>query len=475
MPSLALAGRFIAAHARTRYSRQHMSRLQDRMLRRLLNHAWDHSPYYRERFAAAGISRADLATIELHRLPTIDKQELMQHFDTLVTDPALKLDDLRAFDADESDPASTYLGRYHVVHSSGSTGKPGYFVYDDCAWNRMLAAITRGALWNRSLPWVVRFLFRRPRVAFIAATDGRYGGVMAVGDGVSDLGLEQISLDINMPLEQWIVHINVFKPTVIIGYPSAIKILMRMVDEGHIHISPERIISCGEPMDPGLRAQITNTFGCAVINFYGASESLALGVESDPTDGMVLFDDMNLIEVDDGQMYLTSLTNYTQPLIRYRISDRLQLIDSERAAARFDGVSLADPSLTNRQYPFTRSHVLLSRNEDMLWFDDGRGGREFLHPLAIEGFCVEGLLDYQFAKTGDKAFTMVAERRAQADENNIRTQVDEQMRQILHSKRLDHIAFDIIFVDHIMPDPRTGKKRLVVTCHCDASTMGKAV
>lgn len=47
---------------------------------------------------------------------------------------------------------------------------------------------------------------------------------------------------------------------------------------------------------------------------------------------------------------------------------------------------------------------LLGRCEDMLWFEDGFGHRDFLHPLAIEGFCVEGLRDYQFLQTSRDSF-----------------------------------------------------------------------
>lgn len=50
-------------------------------------------------------------------------------------------------------------------------------------------------------------------------------------------------------------------------------------------------------------------------------------------------------------------------------------------------------------YPFTQADILLSRSEDVLWFEDDNGKRDFLHPLAVEGICVEGLLDYQFRKT----------------------------------------------------------------------------
>ena len=52
---------------------------------------------------------------------------------------------------------------------------------------------------------------------------------------------------------------------------------------------------------------------------------------------------------------------------------------------------------------------LLGRNEDLLWFEDVAGNREFLHPLAVEGFCIDGLLDYQFRQTGQDAFEMLAE------------------------------------------------------------------
>ena len=85
------------------------------------------------------------------------------------------------------------------------------------------------------------------------------------------------------------------------------------------------MVSCGEPLGASLRSWLEKIFGTQVVNFYGASESLALGVETDPEDGMLLFDDMNVIEVENGVMYVTCLYNYAQPLIRYRLSDRLTL------------------------------------------------------------------------------------------------------------------------------------------------------
>ena len=156
-----------------------MRSLQEKKLRRLLRLAWEHSAYYRAAFENAGIAKEQLDTLPLSCFPAIDKQALLEHFDELVTVPDLKQEDLRKFDAEEATDRKPYQGKYHVVHSSGSTGKPGYFVYDEDAWNQMLLGIIRAALWDMSMPRILRLLMKRPKIIYIAATDGRYGGAMA--------------------------------------------------------------------------------------------------------------------------------------------------------------------------------------------------------------------------------------------------------------------------------------------------------
>ncbi len=373
-------------------SAEKLRSLQNGKLRKLLRFAWEHSSYYRAVFERAGITEEQLDTLPLSCFPTIDKQALLEHFDELVTVPDLKQENLREFDAREAADRKPYQGKYHVVHSSGSTGKPRYFVYDEDAWSQMLLGIIRAALWDMSMPQILKLLMKRPRIVYIAATDGRYGGAMAVGDGIDGVGAEQMYLDIKTPVAEWIRQIREFQPNIVIGYPSAIKILAQLMEKGDVAIDARRVVSCGEPLGEALRKYLEKVFQTPIVNIYGASESLALGVEIDQEKGMFLFDDLNLIEVENGVMYLTCLYNYAQPLIRYRLSDHLTL-----QAAR------------EGELPFTRAVGLLGRNEDVLWFEDGKGEREFLHPLAIEGFCIEGLKDYQFRQTTKDTFEMYAE------------------------------------------------------------------
>lgn len=294
----------------SRLTETQMKELQNRKLREMLRFAWNHSAFYRRTFEKAGITEEQLDDLPLSTFPTIDKSVLMEHFDELITVQDLHQEDLRKFDAETQADRKPYLGKYHVVHSSGSTGKPGYFIYDEAAWHTMLLGIIRGALWNMTMPQILKLLAGRPRIIYIAATDGRYGGAMAVGDGIDGVGARQMYLDIKTPLNDWIDHVRNFKPNIIIGYPSAIKILAELVEAGKVQVQIKRVISCGEPLSAGLRKLLEKNFLCPVINIYGASESLALGVETGKEDGMLLFDDLNVIEVENGVMYLTSLYNF---------------------------------------------------------------------------------------------------------------------------------------------------------------------
>ncbi len=420
--------------------------LQERKLRKLLIYSYNHSRYYHKMFEKAGINQENISTTPLSLFPTIDKTQLLKNFDTIVTVSDVKQEALRRFDLQKTADRKPFKGRYHVVHSSGSTGKPNYFIYDETAWNEMLLGMIRAALWNMSMIQILKLFFRGVRVVYIAATDGRYGGAMAVGDGIDGIHAKSLYLDIKTPLDKWIRQIKEFQPNVIIGYPSAIKILGELVEKRSIQFDIFRVISCGEPLGASLRHYLENVFQAEVINFYGTSESLVLGVESNPKEGMILFDDMNVIEVYKGNMYLTCLYNFAQPLIRYRLTDCLTLQNADMESI----------------YPFTKAVGLLGRNEDILWFNDGNGNSEFLHPLAIEGFCIEGLRDYQFLQIGKDAFEMLAEVSKTVLQSKVQKEILQQMKRILEEKKLSYVQFYVRFVDEILPDANTGKKRLIV-------------
>lgn len=416
-----------------------IQKLQQKKLKKILLYAYNNSVYYKESFEKAGITSKNINSVPLKDFPVINKEILMENFDKVVTDKRITQKELAGFDQNNKKD-EIFNGGFHIVHSSGSTGKPRYFVYNNKAWKQMLTGITRGALWGMGIKDILKFLKHKPRVLYIAATDGRYGGAMAVSDGIQGLGIPQLFLDINTPVAKWEEIVKGFAPDIIIGYPSAIKMLAE--ETGSCRI--KRVISCGEPLAPGLRAFLESTFKCPVINFYGASESLALGVEENAADGMYLFDDLNIVEVVNGEMYITCLYNYTQPLIRYHISDKIRLRE------RSPGIC------------FTNADVLLCRNEDVMWFMKEDQTKEFIHPLSVEGFCIDGLLDYQFIQKSKHEFQVIAEIKNTVSKIKLRKELKKNLDAILQEKGLGNIVYDIFFVKSIPPDINTGKKRLII-------------
>lgn len=426
-------------------SREQLIKIQNKKLRKLLTFAYEHSAYYRNSFDRAGLNKQLIQTAPLSKFPVIDKKILMEHFDDIVTVGDVSQEALRRFDIENTD-GGLFKNKYHVVHSSGSMEKPGYFVYDKQAWNSMLIGMVRGALWEKSMGGIIKYVLDKPRIVYIAATDGRYGGAMAVGAGIEGIGAKQLFLDIKTPLAEWIRQLNAFKPNTVIGYPSAIKILAELAENGEMQLNLKRIVSCGEPLRASLRETLNRLFHTDVINFYGASESIALGVEGTAAEGMYLFDDVNYIEVENGVMYLTNLYNYVQPLIRYKLSDKLTLIPYDK---------------TDR-YPFTKAQRIVGRNEDLMWFENNKGGKEFIHPLAIEGYCINGMRDYQFRQISIDAFEMLVELSDKSKRTNVQKEMMLRMEIILKEKNLENVQFYVSFTDNIMPDKKTGKKKLVV-------------
>ena len=120
---------------RDRWTRDDLLAHQAERVRALLTHAVSRSPYYRE------VLGADAAERPLAELPTLSKATLMAEFDRIVTDPQLRLADLRAHLA-SADPSQSFLGAYRVATTSGTTGRRSIvaFTHDEAAAWRAASA-----------------------------------------------------------------------------------------------------------------------------------------------------------------------------------------------------------------------------------------------------------------------------------------------------------------------------------------------
>jgi phenylacetate-coenzyme A ligase PaaK-like adenylate-forming protein len=111
----------------SRWSPTEIERLQQRRLRRLVRHAATRSRYYRGKYAHVRLDEFDLTD-----LPTVDKSELMAHFDDVVTDRALRQDEVQAFMDEPRNLGKFFRRRYALSHTSGTQGRPMIIVQDQC-------------------------------------------------------------------------------------------------------------------------------------------------------------------------------------------------------------------------------------------------------------------------------------------------------------------------------------------------------
>ena len=303
-------------------------------LTQLLEAAERGSPLYRER-----LQGLPLATTPLSALPVVCKHELMARFDDWVTDPQLKLAELRAFTANPHCIGEPYLGKYLVWESSGTSHEPGIYVQDAQA----LAVYDALETVRRSAPRPLQRLFDPlslgERIAFVGATNGHFASMVTMQR------LRQINpfmaqrlrcFSIAQPIQALLAELNAFAPTVIATYPTVAALLADEFCRGALRFAPMEMWTGGETLTPAVRQRVEQTLGCAVRNSYGASEFMSIGWECSHRQMHANSDWVILEPVDEqGQAVpagqssyttlLTNLANHVQPLIRYDLGDQISI------------------------------------------------------------------------------------------------------------------------------------------------------
>lgn len=422
-------------------TRRQILKLRERKFRRLLPYVYNNSKFYREYYSGYGIKEKDLQEIEIDELPVIDKKMMMDNFNDLVTVDDISRTRIEAFLQDSSGPATELADKYRIIHTSGSSGVIGYFIYGPREWDFIKAI---------SLRIFPNFGLRKKRYAFIGAADGHYAGISLFLSPLNSLEEwfydDYLVMDINQPLEKYAKRLTELKPHNLTGYPSALRMLAEMQSEGEINIKPQRIVCGGEPLVAADREYIEKTWGINPVNYYAASESLMLGVDSSGEgDGLYLFDDANYIEIEEDKYYLTNLYNYTQPLIRYEMNDLLLPARRE-----------------NEDWPFTRIEEVGGRREETLWFKDNEGRWEFIHPIVIVELYVRGLKQYQIVQHDAESFIFRAVIKQGASRDRVVADIESRLDDILGQKNLDNVSYRVETVPRIDSNSESGKFKLII-------------
>ncbi len=386
-----------AAH---RGTAQGIAQRQQRRLAQLLDVALRESRLYQE-LLPPGCS----ARTPLQQLPVVTRGQLMERFDDWVTDPRLKLDELRAFTADPERIAEPWLGRYMVWESSGTTGQPGMFVQDAQAMAvyDALEALRRSA--PRPLAHWMDPLQLAERYAFVGATGGHFASLVSLRRLCSInpwLAASTRSFSIQAPTAELVQSLNDFAPSVLITYPTVAALLADEACAGRLRIASREVWTGGETLGPTVRAHIERSLDCALRNSYGASEFLAMGWECQ-IGHMHLNADWVILEPVDERyrpvppgeppyaVLLTNLANTVQPLIRYELGDHVTVH--------------AEPCTCGSPLPVI---TVRGRQDDPLHMAGRHGGTVTLLPLALTAVLedVAGVFDFHLRQLDDHSLAL---------------------------------------------------------------------
>jgi len=432
-----------AAIARMRLGPVPLAELQQHRLRRLLAHARQHSAFHRERLTH--VEPDSFRLDDLDQLPTMTKRDLMTRFDDVMTERRLTRALVDKHVATAPLELDYLLGEYVVMASGGSSGERGLFVYRHDEFTEFTLTLLRPTLARLR---AIGVSAERPITGALVAAPATVHGTGAVGALTGGAGspVRITRLSAAQPLPEIVAALNTLQPMLLAGYPSVLIQLAYAQSTGQLRIRPLAVNATSEALSAEASLAIEHAFGVAPSNTFGSSEGLC-GVGVPPDAGICFASDACIVELVDAdhrpvapgcvaaKVLVTNLYNFTQPLIRYELTDRFVALSG----------------------PFPDGHL---RAEV-----DGRHDEPFryhaaiVHPLAIREAMVRtaAVLEYQVLQRPDGIAARVVAT-AGFDERDL----CERLTQALRAAGLAAPCVAVEVVDSIARDPVTGKARRFV-------------
>jgi phenylacetate-CoA ligase len=296
-------------------SREQMCALQSDSLRRLLIHAGENVPYYRELFALHSFRPQEISSPnDIRALPILEKDDVRRLGETL--------------------KAAQVRGRVSQNATSGSTGLSLRFILaaEHTAWAYACGA--RGRSWWNLKRGERHLLLLGHPVGSPAETERRRRLKYRLRNCIEFDTFRDIDAararEIYAALCRW-------RPKVIYGYGSGIGRLAESLRAQGIRLSKEErpvlVEYTADHMFENERRSAEEVFGSPVISGYGARECGGMAAECRRGNlhwsadhalcEIVRPDGSAVSEHEVGDLVVTPMRNFAMPFIRYRIGDRL--------------------------------------------------------------------------------------------------------------------------------------------------------
>jgi len=288
---------------------ERLRELQQAKLRRLLRHAFNQCPFYRERIAQAGVDPEAATLDQLPCLPTLDKAEIAKNRLAMI------------------DP--TVPGGLHHFTTGGSTGEPLAFEMDRTRQAADQAARARTRRWfGIDVGEREAYLWGSP------VEQSAQDRAKRVRDALTNQRLFNAFRMTPREMSRYLEELQRFDPVHLFGYPSSIARLVRHAAESGRPVrntSLRAVFVTGELFLKSDRAVIEEFFAVPVADGYGSREGGFIAHQCPAGSYHVTMESL-IVELLDGtgrpvgvgqsgEIAITHLDAYGMPFIRYRTGD----------------------------------------------------------------------------------------------------------------------------------------------------------
>lgn len=293
----------------------------DLKLKKILLHAYDNVPYYRQVLGDCGVVADNEVRLDnLSAVPPLTKQIIQEQGENLFSED--------------------YKSRRPYGNTSGgSTGEPVAFLQD-----------RNYNLWNAAHKMYFTTMPGRQLGQSMIKLWGSERDILGGKDkllkrtsyylfNISTLNSFMMSDDV---MREYALRWNRIRPSLVWAYASSVLEFGRYIRRTKTQLSvPKAVICTAETLTQEMRSFIESAFYCPVLNQYGSREVGAVACEC-LHQNMHIFSLHNKLEIlddnlqrsNEGEVYLTTLNNYTMPLIRYRIGDTAVVSDRQCECGR---------------------------------------------------------------------------------------------------------------------------------------------
>jgi phenylacetate-CoA ligase len=290
---------------------------QARQLRVLFGHAAQTVPFYRRRFADAGVDPRTAVTRQtLERLPIVTPAELAAAGEALDT-TAL--------------PASH--GKRHEIVAEGPAGEPIHLFGTEVTGMFWRACVMREHLWHDRRMDGKLAAIRRVRPGIAMAPLGLASDSWGPASGAVYPTGPAVLLNVDSPLPAQLDWLLREQPDYLISFPTNLAGLARLCLERGVALPRlQQVMTIGEPAGAAVRGLVHRAWGVPLKEAYSCDEAGYLAMQCPDNEVLHVQAENVLLEVVDdagrpceagevGRVIVTSLHNFATPVIRYDLGE----------------------------------------------------------------------------------------------------------------------------------------------------------